>query len=181
MQPCPSGGRFSPLRNATASPTCPIRMPPCWPSKGSSPHPCRASRVPGILVLETRDSRIQEYSSRKMQEFGSLLKRNLHLGKAARRRPVHCRNNLRHIGMDECPTALSEYDNRNLAARKVLLITEILVGRHQHFKPRGLSPVQKFPVSQFFPPPRPRFRDRVAIDQMAGKVRGVPLSKRTSI
>ncbi len=45
------------------------------------------------------------------------LEGNFHLGKAARCRRVHGRNDLRHMGLDKCPASLSKHNDRNLAAR----------------------------------------------------------------
>jgi hypothetical protein len=42
------------------------------------------------------------------------------------------------FGFDKAPSPLTQHDNRNLAACKVLLIAHILVRRHQHFESCGL-------------------------------------------
>jgi hypothetical protein len=98
-----------------------------------------------------------------------LLEWYLYLDKAARRRLIHSRNNLRHTGLDESPSSFSEYDNRNLATCQVLLITQIFIGSHKHFKTRSLGLVQKFSVFQFLPPTGAGFRNLVAIDEIAGE------------
>jgi len=98
-----------------------------------------------------------------------LAKKNFHLGKAARRRCVHRRNHLRHVRLDECPAALPEHDNGNLAARQILLIAEVLVGRHEHVKACGFSLVKQFSIRQFISSTGARFRHRVVVDQIAGK------------
>jgi hypothetical protein len=108
----------------------------------------------------------------------ALLERNLHLGEAARCRRVYCRNDLGNAGLDKCPASLSEHDDRNLAACKVLLIAEILVRRHQHFKACGFGLVQEVAIVQFFPPSGAGFRHRVVVDQIAGEcARGAVVEK----
>jgi hypothetical protein len=78
---------------------------------------------------------------------------------------------------DESPSPLTQDHNRNLAAGKVLLIAEILVGGHMHFEAGGLGFVQQLAVFQFFPSSGAGLGDHVAINQKAGKRSRCPVVK----
>ena len=95
--------------------------------------------------------------------------RDVRLGKAARSGRLHRCDNLRNMGFDETLPPLTQYDNRNLAACKILLIAEIFVRRNQHFESCGLGFIQQFAVFQLFPSTGTGFRDHVAINQKAGE------------
>ena len=53
--------------------------------------------------------------------------------------------------LDTRPTGGGQHHNGNFAARKILLITEILVGRNQHGKTGRLGLLQQITVSQCAP------------------------------
>src|SRR5215471_12158611 len=64
---------------------------------------------------------------------------------------VNCRNYLCNVPLDDAPTALTQDHESNFAAGEVLLIPEIAVGSHHHFKPGSFSGSEKFTIGQFFP------------------------------
>jgi hypothetical protein len=86
------------------------------------------------------------------------------LSEAAGRGRVHCYDNLRNVRFDEAPSPLTQYNNRDLPAREILLVAEILVRRNQHLEPRGLGLIQQLAVSQLFPSAGAAFRDGVVIN-----------------
>jgi hypothetical protein len=70
---------------------------------------------------------------------------------------------------DETPPSQAQHDNRNLATLQILLVDKISVRRNEHLEPCGLGLSQQIAVFQFFPSTGAGRRDRVAIDQIAGK------------
>lgn len=94
---------------------------------------------------------------------------HLYFGIPAGRGGIDCRNNLRHIRLDDAPSSFTQDDDRDLASGKVLLKAKIAVRRHQHLKTCGLGHPQKFSIFQFFPSSRAGFRHGVAINQVTGK------------
>src|SRR5580658_8340487 len=95
--------------------------------------------------------------------------RDVHLCKAAGSCGVHRRDDLRDMWFDEGPSSLTQHNNRNLAAREILLIPEILVCGNEHFEPGGLGLFEQLAVLQLLPSTGAGLCDHMAIDQKARK------------
>jgi hypothetical protein len=57
---------------------------------------------------------------------------------------------------------MPENDKGNLAGLQVLLVLDVVVGRHQNVESSLIRRVYEFAVRQFFPSPRPCFFDRMS-------------------
>src|ERR1019366_7623481 len=82
---------------------------------------------------------------------------------------VHGGDDLGNTPFDKAPSSLSQYDNGYLAVRKVLLVADVFVCRHQNLEPCGLGLAEQFAVLQFFPPTGASLRNRVVVDQIPRK------------
>src|ERR1700674_3790860 len=92
--------------------------------------------------------------------------RCLYLGITARRRSVDCGDNLRDMPLDYAPSPVANDNKSDLAPCQVLLVTEIAVRSHQHFKACGFGNGEEFAVVQFFPSARADLGNGVVIDQV---------------
>jgi hypothetical protein len=62
------------------------------------------------------------------------------------------------------PSAAAQDDNRDLPLGKILLIPDILVGRHEDFKSRLLQPLRSFAVFWFMATQRSALSDRMTAE-----------------
>jgi len=80
-----------------------------------------------------------------------LLVRNIHFGKASGRCRVHGGDYFIEMQTHKRPLLVAEDNERKLPARKVLLVSDVLVGAEQHFVPGFLCLLKEFSVLKFMP------------------------------
>ena len=70
------------------------------------------------------------------------------------------------------PLLVTENDERDFPACKVLLVLDIFVGAQKHFVPRFFGLLYQFAVFQFVPADPPRIGDLVAGETTRNRLRG---------
>ena len=78
--------------------------------------------------------------------------RERHLSVLALSQGIDGRNNHILVLLDASPTGCPQDQNGDLTARQVLLVTQVLVGCHQQFKPRHFRRFEQLTVAQDLPP-----------------------------
>jgi len=78
-------------------------------------------------------------------------RRNFNPALTAWYRSIHCIHHERNAIPKLWPLLLTEHDDRNLPARQILLISDVLVGRQEHVKTSRFCGTQQFPILKWLP------------------------------
>jgi hypothetical protein len=112
---------------------------------------------------------------------GALLRRDVHLGIAARRGRVHSGDNEFSVPAQSGPLLLADHDKCNSPpAFQVLLVTHVLVGREQNLEISILRSCYQLAISKSVPSAFNCLNNNVALQGFSSGA-GVPLSKSMSI
>jgi len=82
---------------------------------------------------------------------GLFRERNVHFYEATRRGRIDRRDNSLNVAPKDAQLRVADDDNGKLSACKILLIAEVLVRGHKHFKARRFRDVEQVPVDQSIP------------------------------
>jgi hypothetical protein len=75
------------------------------------------------------------------------------------------------------PLGMAKHNERNGAGGEVLLMLNVLVGRHQYLKACSLSNLNQISVGELFPSPRAGFLDCVPFKKTRKATRGAVVEK----
>jgi hypothetical protein len=96
-----------------------------------------------------------------------LLERDIHFGVATRRGRIDGRPDSFNVTARDRPLRVAQDYESDFAAGKVLLMSNVFVGRQQNFEPGGFSDLQQLAVSKFLLPAIDCFHHGVAFKGMS--------------